>query len=77
MADQFERITVTLTWLRQRDTDDVVFGSHSHQSQLGACLTEDHRRAVEAGHQITLPADSRQFLQTMGNGGAWPSCGAL
>jgi hypothetical protein len=54
-----------------------VFGSSSHKYKLNDRLTDKQVADFEAEQSITLPADYRDFLTKIGDGGAGPYYGLL
>jgi hypothetical protein len=68
-----------LELLRQKDTAYSIFGSRplfgGHGYQLNPALSENEVLTFERLHQIRLPDDYRDFLTTIGNGGAGPGNG--
>jgi hypothetical protein len=52
-----------------------VFGAQSHGFRVHAPLSEETVREFETRHRIALPADYREFLLRVGNGGAGPFYG--
>lgn len=68
-----ERILAMLAEVRSKRLS--CFGSDSHQFRLNKPLSEQELVQFESKHGITLPADFRCFLQTVGNGGAGPYYG--
>lgn len=52
-----------------------VFGASSHKYRFNPCLSADEITRFESLHGITLPADYKLFLTTMGNGGSGPAYG--
>lgn len=61
--------------LRTLDPHFRVFGSASHRYLLGPVLSEQDLAAFESANGIQLPAEYREFLATVGNGGAGPFYG--
>lgn len=49
--------------------------SRTHRYELGPCLTEKEISAFESLHSIHLPIEYRDFLMSLGNGGAGPGYG--
>jgi hypothetical protein len=64
-----------LAELRRADPNYSLFGAKYHRYQLNPPLTEPQLARFEQQHQIVLPADYRQFLRDVGNGGAGPYYG--
>lgn len=54
-----------------------VFGSEGHGFQMNPVLSESEVVAFERDHKILLPADYRQFMTELGNGGAGPFYGVF
>lgn len=75
--DKIAILQEKLARLRDLDPDFKIAGVRSHQYKLKPCLTEAEISAFENEHQIQLPADYRNFLLEMGNGGAAPSNGIV
>lgn len=69
------RIRARLATARAADQDFEYFGAGTHQYELGSALPEDRIAAVEAEHCMTLPKSYRDFLLTVGDGGAGPDYG--
>lgn len=64
-----------LATLRARDSSFEVFGAFKHQYRLGPALTEVEVADFEKRYGFRLSGDLRQFLLTVGNGGAGPGYG--
>jgi hypothetical protein len=64
-----------LTTLAASDAKLKVFGSIGHHYALNAPLSAEVIAAFEDRYSIDLPADYRQFITTIGNGGAGPAYG--
>ena len=75
MEEHIERIRRKLARARARDTAFTVFGAANHRYALNPCLSEEELSAIERVLEISLPADYREFLREMGNGGAGPEYG--
>lgn len=69
------RIKEKLVQVRNRGCE--CFGSQKHKFRLNPPLSEDEVLRFEREHGVTLPADYREFLLTVGNGGAGPYYGIL
>ena len=54
-----------------------IFGANGHHFLLNAALKEAEVASFEQRHGIRLPDDYRQFLTTIGNGGAGPDYGVF
>lgn len=52
-----------------------VFGASSHKYRFNPCLSAEEVARFETKHGITLPADYKLFLTTIGNGGSGPAYG--
>ena len=61
--------------LRVVDKKFRVFGSEQHKYKFGPTLSEAELKAFEVSNGCKLPEDYRQFLATIGNGGAGPFYG--
>jgi hypothetical protein len=70
-------IKVKLALLRGRDPHFKIFGANVHRYRMSTPLSEQEVRAFESRHGVTLPADYREFLLRVGNGGAGPYYGVL
>jgi hypothetical protein len=55
----------------------AIFGVEGHQFVLNAPLSEAEVLAFENQHRVPLPADYRDFVRQIGNGGAGPYYGIL
>lgn len=71
------RIKEKLEKLASRDPKYKVFGAYAHKYVLFPRLSERTVSAFERKWRVTLPADYRQFLTELGNGGAGPSYGVF
>src|SRR4051812_7441634 len=69
------RLKGKLEELKKMDPGCSVFGAKEHQYKLNPCLTEEEILNFEKRFSIILPADYRDFLSLVGNGGAGPGYG--
>lgn len=69
------RIRAKLATLRQLDTAFAIFGANSHRYQLGPVLTDLELAEHQSRLGSKLPDEYRQFVMTIGNGGAGPFYG--
>jgi hypothetical protein len=67
-----ERLRAKLNQLRILDEHLQLPGANQHRYQLNPPIEEAELAFIEAQHGIILPNDYRQFLLSMGNGGAGP-----
>ncbi|MCO1581122.1 SMI1/KNR4 family protein [Crossiella sp. SN42] len=70
-----EAIRATLAAVAARDRKFAEFGSRAHRYRLNRVLSVAKVTAFERRHGIALPADYRDFLLQVGNGGAGPHYG--
>ena len=54
-----------------------TFGSEGHGFQMNPVLPASEATAFERDHKVVLPADYRQFITEVGNGGAGPFYGVF
>lgn len=73
--ERLSAIRERLAWLGDNDGGATVFGASQHRWQLAPPLSEDRVAVFEKTHGITLPAEYRAFLTTVGGGGAGPFYG--
>jgi hypothetical protein len=64
-----------IRWLAREDPGLKRFGAKRHRYHLGLALTEDIIRGYEERHDFRFPAAYRDFLLTVGDGGAGPCYG--
>lgn len=75
MPEWIERLLAKLDRLRHADPEFLVTGASSHWYRFGPTLTPTWLAWLEAKYGIDLPDQYRQFLLTVGNGGAGPNYG--
>lgn len=75
MRSDFDRLLGDLETLRRRDVDLRVFGANDHRYALNPPLTASQVSDFESRYGVQLPEDYRDFLLTIGNGGAGPGYG--
>lgn len=75
MDADFTTIRDGLRRLRELDPVPSDFYSQVHHFRTNLPLTEQEVATFEARHRVTLPADYREFLIHVGNGGAGPAYG--
>jgi hypothetical protein len=61
--------------LKRLDKDFKLFGADYHRYELNPPLTQKDVSSFEERNQISLPIDYRDFVLTLGNGGAGPYYG--
>lgn len=71
------KVVGVLERLQQRDPDHVMFGAATHGYALAAPLPEARVAAIEGALGVTLPADYRHFVTTVGASGAGPGYGLV
>lgn len=74
-AATIERIKEKLSDLRQLDPACKLFGSSSHRYQLGPPLTASELADWEQKLGVPIPSEYRDFLMSVGHGGAGPFYG--
>lgn len=74
---QIQKLKTKLTHLQSLDKSYEFFGSEHHKYQLKPCLSRSEIQEFEDKYQVNLPDDYREFLLTIGNGGAGPGYGLL
>ena len=70
-----KNIQQQLEKLRALDSNESIFGSNTHHYQLNPTLSQNEIEHFEQQHNIVLPKDYKDFLLTIGNGGAGPNYG--
>jgi hypothetical protein len=75
LPNQISELLEMLQRLAALDASCRVFGASAHRYYMGPVLSEKVVSTFEAAHQISLPADYRLFLTSVGNGGAGPYYG--
>lgn len=76
-ADDILYLAELVDELRSADPGFRVFGSETHQYRFGERLCESAVKDFEQDHRVALPSAYRQFLISVGNGGAGPYYGLL
>ena len=61
--------------LANLDKHGDILGSEVHRYKLNPCISQAKLQAFEQKYNIRLPQDYRQFLLSIGNGGAGPGYG--
>lgn len=78
MTFPVDRLTLALERLRKKDpAGKKTFGASSHRYLLHPVVPEKTLAAFEKKHGIVLPADYRDFLRLVGDGGAGPYYGVF
>src|SRR6185436_1357225 len=75
MPDRFDTMKADLGRARRRGPRLGVFGERAHAYRMHPALSEVDLAAFESRYRVRLPADYREFLQRVGNGGAGPAYG--
>jgi len=70
-----ERIKAKLAELQELDSAYKVFGSSSHRYRPGPPLTASELAECESNLGVQLPAEYRDFVMQVGNGGVGPFYG--
>ena len=70
-------IIAAIASLKRRDRDLVVFGANGHRYILNPPIDASIVLDFERLHCVQLPADYRQFITRIGNGGAGPYYGVF
>lgn len=68
-------IFAALNRLAHRDSKFAVFGAGSHPYRLNPAMPVDDVESLERHFEMSLPDDYRQFITSIGNGGAGPYYG--
>ena len=76
MAD-FDRILQDLERVRRSGRQLEIFGGNAHHFECNPLLAEHDLLKFETRHKIHLPADYREYLLQVGNGGAGPAYGVF
>lgn len=74
-SERLALIQTKIAHLAEIDTNFEVFGSSRHHYQFNPPLLLNKLKLIEARLGIYFPEDYRQFLVTLGNGGAGPNYG--
>jgi len=77
MTERIDRLVAKLDALRQKDIQFAVFGASMHKYRLNPPVAPERLAAVEARIGQPLPADYREFITRIGDGGAGPFYGLL
>ncbi|MDU1909755.1 SMI1/KNR4 family protein [Fusobacterium sp.] len=72
-----EIIKEKLKKLIELDKKFSIFGSNSHKYVFNSKLTEEELQKFEEKNKIVLPEEYREYLKSIGNGGAGPFYGLL
>ncbi len=75
MEKQINRIIEKFEILKSLDKNLRIFEARKHKYKFNSCKTEDEILNFEKANKITLPLGYRNFLKTIGNGGAGPYYG--
>jgi hypothetical protein len=75
MDTRWDEIRSALQLLRDGGASESVFGAKRHKFVANPCLSEREIIEFETTHGLSLPADYRNFLMNVGNGGAGPAYG--
>lgn len=75
MAGEIHELGDLVHRLRAADRGFRVFGSTQHRYRLGPVLSTESLDEFETANHLKLPEDYRDFLATIGNGGAGPFYG--
>lgn len=70
-------VTEQLNKLQLSDPDFNKFGVEYHKYQLQPTISSEQLLKLESKYKISLPDEYRDFLLTIGNGGAGPGYGLL
>ena len=73
--NKIQKLKEKFNQLASSDKHGDVLGSEVHRYQLNPCISEAKLQAFEQKYQMTLPGDYRNFLLSIGNGGAGPGYG--
>jgi len=68
-------VHASLRWLSA--ANPAVFGADQHRFRLNPPLPEEEVSSFERKHRVRLPADYRDFVAAVGNGGAGPYYGVF
>lgn len=77
LDSRLEHIKDKLARLQRCDRRHVVFGASKHQYRLNPALSLEQVDAFERSYRISLPAEYRAFITSIGNGGAGPDYGVF
>lgn len=74
---RLERLADKLGRLKKRDPNQRIFGADEHRWATRPPLTTTEIESFERRHGVALPAEYREFVQSIGAGGAGPGYGLL
>ncbi|WP_168204035.1 SMI1/KNR4 family protein [Aliikangiella coralliicola] len=72
-----EELKLKLDELKKEDERCNAFGASSHGYELNIPLSETEFKAIEAKYGCIFPDEYREFITTVGNGGAGPFYGVF
>lgn len=73
--NRLQSIQSRLEELKSLDTTYQIFGSENHKYELNPLVSNEEVKEFESHFNIELPDGYRQFITTLGNGGAGPYYG--